>query len=690
MATKKRVSAKKLVTSVVIEEIGMYNRRTPVFLPAYKVIIGFNFKQGQTYTRAFRDGTGFRIQIGGQMFVQYLGIPDYIYNAADVPEFIKNVRKMARAFFYHEIGHLLFTDMYDKSIIEYKPDKYRAFIHTIFNVMEDPRMERYGMAVEYPKSAKYFKFMVKKMFEEHMTDYKDDPNNPGAFINFLLFKLRLGKKFKGTSAVWEAHKAKLQPLVLAFLNEDDPTLRVKKAIVVAEYLIKNTKWDFSTIDPPENPISGSLSGIPGMGSSGSAGTVPGSGGAPGLKPKKGHKADKKKGKGKGKGEGEGSTGNSDEGKVKGADENSGGGSDLDGDNGGNITAGSSSNNRGSDRMGADPEKRDFDTVDELEDSDDDDEEVEERYSEENDLLLENCPEVDDSYNNSLDEYNGENHTFLRAKDYYIPTPSTSAAIRKRLDEVSKLATGVKAALDVYRGRIRPKWNRGFLTGKLDMRKAMSNSLTHGCDTHLFQRKIANGIAPDLAISVLCDNSGSMGRQKSHVCTTAMLALARACQLCNIPIEVNCFTETGGMNYTIQAKGFDDPYDQAKEFFGITDGDIYAHYLDDNELKYTQFCGNEDEVNLNYVWKQFMRNKHKDKLIIVISDGETCGSSDRLRQLTQDIERSGINIIGLGIQSHAVASLYKHYKLFDTESTLEDLPAFMTTTLLNFCTNKGGK
>ena len=143
-----------------------------------------------------------------------------------------------------------------------------------------------------------------------------------------------------------------------------------------------------------------------------------------------------------------------------------------------------------------------------------------------------------------------------------------------------------------------------------------------------------------------------------------------------------------MNYTIRMKRFEDSFDDAKDFLGITDYDVYGHYIDDDNLQGLQFCGNEDEVNLYYIWKEFQRNKHKDKLIIVISDGETCGSSDTLRKLVKEIEASGISIMGLGIQSRAVASLYTNYKLFDTKESLDGLPEFLTSTLFKFA--KGGK
>lgn len=680
----KSITGKTLVTRVYTDEAKTFGFKTSSMLPSYKVLFGFNWSDDATYTRPLRKiGEGFRIQFGGQMVAVAADVPDRIYKKADTIKFIPGARRAFRALFYHEMGHLLYTDMYDDRIIKYKKPELRGFIHSLFNILEDIVIERYGMSVDYPYTAKYFKFLTKQIFVPQCKSYKDNPKNPNAFLNFLLLKLRCKTDFKGTSQVWEDNKKYLVAMVKSILMEEDPTERITKSIILAEWLIKKTKWDFTKdpVNDPKGSVSGILSGK-GMPGGGAGGT--GAGPAP-RKTSPG----KKKGKGKGKGK-DGEEGEGEEtpkkGKTKSAEENGGGGDKSDGP-GENDGCGGSHNNRGGDSGMSNPDDApDLKTKDELEDLDDNDEEIEDNYEQDNDLLLDHCDEVDDAFNETLRE--GDNHQFVLAKDYYLPTDRVKDVINQKLNEVSQLTNAVKTAFAVYKGRIRPRYNRGFYSGKLDMRKAMQNTLTGGCDLKLFQKKIANGIAPDLAVSILCDNSGSMSGNKSRVCTTAMLALARACQLCNIPIEVSCFTECWSMNYTIRMKRFEDSFDNAKDFLGITDYDVYSHYIDDDNLQNLQFCGNEDEVNLYYIWKEFQRNKHKDKLIIVISDGETCGSSDTLRKLVKEIEASGISIMGLGIQSRAVASLYTNYKLFDTKESLDGLPEFLTSTLFKFA--KGGK
>ena len=676
----KTVSDKTVVTRVYTDEVRQYSSKASALLPGFKVMFGYQWANSDTYTRPLKGssaGSGFRIQFGGQMVRTATNIPQYIKKKEDTKKYVVDSRKSFRWMFYHEMGHLLYTDMYDRSIIDYKVKEHRGFIHSVFNILEDIVIEKYCMSIDYPYTAKYMKFGTQRVFIPQCKDYKDN-NDPASFLNYLLLRLRCTKAFTGVNKFWDDNKKDLAPMVKNILMEEDPTERVHLSLTLAVWIIKKSGWDFKPIEVPPGSVSGSMAGTPGAGAGGGSGT---GGSTPSLSPKKSKAKSKGKGKGKKK-EGEGEE--KKEKPTHKATDTDGGGGSADDDT---EADGGSHNNRGGDHAG-DEEAPELKTKDELDDiTDDDDEEIDDHYDPNNDLLLDHCDEVDDAFNEVLGE-DGGNHEFVVAKNFYIPTETVKDAINKRLEEVSSLTNAVKAAFSVYKGRIRPKYNRGFYSGRLDVRKAMSNSLTKGCDVKLFEKKIANGIAPDLAVSILCDNSGSMGGNKSRVCTTAMLALAKACSLCNIPIEVSCFTENWSRNYTIRMKEFDDKFEDSKDFLGITDYDIYGHYIDDDDLRRLQFAGNEDEVNLYYIWKEFLRNKHKDKLLIVISDGETCGSSNTLRNLVKQIEASGISVLGLGIQSRAVENLYTNYKLFDSKESLDSLPEFLTSTLFKFA--KGGK
>ena len=638
----KVLSQTKFLQKVYTQEVAkVFSIKNVCFLPSKKIYFTFDPRAEVAYTRLAGSTTGdFRIVFGGGMVARTIGLPDEFYNVAEANKFLIPSDKAFQGLYYHEMGHILFTDMRNQSIVEYPKPEYRNFLHSLFNTLEDIVIERYCMSYYYPYTAKYFKFLVDNLFVPQIKDYKDQKGNANVFLQFLLLKLRLGSKFTGTNATWHKHQATLAPLVLSILREEDATKRVEKCIKLGEWIIKNTdlKCEEVTMDSDE-VTAGAVESGAGTGKPRKAGGEPAMGGSRGSKA---------------------------------------GPEDM------GTPSGSSSQDRSSD-SGFDGKKPELKTKDELDNlADIADKEINETYNPDNDLLIKDCPEIADSFNDVLGSC--DNHMWVDASQTYVPNSKVEPAVRQRMMKYSRLATEVGKAFSVYKGRMRPKMNRGFHSGKLDMRTVMNNALTKGCNTKLFQRKVSNGNAPDLAVSILCDNSGSMGGNKSFVCTAAMLAFARACQLCDIPIEINAFVEVGGLNYTIQMKKFEDSLDKAMPFLGITDSNIIDCYAHDNQIH--NFYGNEDEVNLYFVWKELLRNKHKDKVIIVISDGETCGDNAALRRVVDGIKKSGIAIIGLGIQSRAVSTIYPEYKLFDTEQSLQELPEYLTQELLKLA--RGGK
>ena len=576
MATKV-LSRDKFLNKIYSQEITkIFSIKNVCFLPKKRIFFTFNPRQSATYTRMASGTSGdYRIVIGGEMVSQSAQLPKEFNSAEEANKYLRPADRAFQALYYHEMGHILYTDMTNTSIVNYPKPDLRGFIHRVFNILEDIVIERYCMSYYFPYTAKYFKHLVETIFVPQMKDYQDEADNPNVFLQFLLLKLRLGSRFTGTNAVWTKHQATLAPLILAVFKEEDATERLMKSIKIAEWLIKHSGMDFTQTQFDEDEIT--------------AGALPVGSGA--GTPRK-------------------------SGGTKAVNSGAGGSGTGLGDPGDHST-GSSSNDRSVD-TGFDGKKPDIKKVSELDDLATAAGDIEDTYSPDNDLLLKDCKEIADSFNDVLDSC--DNHMWVDASQTYGPDNKVLPFVQERMLKVARLATEVGKAFSVYKGRMRPKLNRGYHSGKLDMRTAMQNKLTGGCNTKLFQRKIANGNAPDLALSVLCDNSGSMSGNKSHVCTTAMLALAKACQMCNIPLEINAFVDGYGLNYTIQMKKFSDPLEKVLPYLGITDSDAIDHYGRDRNLP--NFYSNEDEVNLYFVWKELLRNKHKDKVIIVISDGET--------------------------------------------------------------------
>ena len=597
------------------------------------VLFNFNRIADTAYCRLASSSTAtvpvFKIVLGGSLILSIAGLPNTTSNRQVLKDAVDDIKFSTGGLFFHEMGHLLYTDMTDTRIINYKDKDYVNFVHSLHNIFEDIYLEKFGLRRDYPITQKYFKFLTTRVFVPQASSYKDDGSSQ-SFINYILLKLRCPKTLTAKNTVFDSVSKDILPMFSDILHDDDGNSRITKQIALAEWLIAHTSLDFKTVTPPEQELPSNIG--------------PGSGPAKPGKPIP----------------------------------TTGSGSSSGSSNTGNLS------NRGCDRAGGfdiedDPAPKEplvFKTLDELEQSLDD-EDIVSTYNDENDIKIEDLHEIEDAFNSVLSIDNIGDHEWIIANKMFAFGPRIKEAIDKAMLDMNPIALQVIKSLKLFKGQIRPRNTAGFNSGKLHIPTAIKSAASGLPTPYLFQRKIARGQAADLAISILCDNSGSMDGNKSHVCTRAMLTLAQACDNCGIPIEVNCFT-CGKTTYTIQMKSFDDKFSDAKYYFGITDSDIVNHYTFDNSIPI--FCGNKDEINLYNVWKRFLKNKHKDKLIFVISDGQTCGSSEDLRKLVQEIKQSGVKIIGLGIQSSAVASLYPEYKLFDTEKSLAGLPDYLLETL----------
>lgn len=603
MATIKRILSRVFMANIFNREVKKtFSLKSVLLAPWLGVKFTFEPTGSATYTRPSRHvADKFRICIGGELACKIANIPSTIdIKKHPVKDFVRDSACALRGLFYHELGHLIYTDMSDKTIREYPKAEYRGFIHRVWNTLEDAAMEK-GMENTYPFTKHYFLFIKKNLFLVDADSYSDAGDMP-SFLNFLLLKLRLGKSFTGTNKLWDDNKTYMVSTVKDILTTANATERIHKSVAFAEWLIENSGMDCKDMDSPMD-------------------APPSSAGSP---------------------------------------------------------AGSHS-----------PKELEVTDTPELEDGDpiakeaEDTEDTDETYNPDDDLLINDCPELTDAFNDVLNS-GDDQHQFISARDYFVPHHDVDMKIADMLNRVNPLALSVSRSFKVYKSRIKPRMTGGFPSGKLDVRKAMQNSLVKGCDVNVFKKKVCNGVAADPMIQLLIDNSGSMHGNKSRVCTEAALALAQACELSKVPVAISAFTEGNGFSWTMELKTFDEKLKTALPYLGIIHSDLWHNY------EYTEvpvFCNNIDEVNLYYVGKKLERERHKDKLLIVISDGETCGSTEALRKVIANISRAHIGVIGLGIQSTAVANAYPVYKLFDTKESLEALPDFLANVLYNF--SKGG-
>ncbi|AMB48381.1 VWA domain-containing protein [Methylobacterium sp. AMS5] len=230
---------------------------------------------------------------------------------------------------------------------------------------------------------------------------------------------------------------------------------------------------------------------------------------------------------------------------------------------------------------------------------------------------------------------------------------------------------------------------GFRTGKLH--SSALHRVVAG-DDRVFRRKHENK-SKDTAVSLLCDNSGSMHGQKMKVAMTGAYALSSTLERVQIKHEVLGFTtkydnkvmkeaqeeaKRVGVKYSRISpiympiyKGFDERMGpEIKTRFA---GAPYQHFMN----------ANADSESLEYALARLLKRPEKRKVLMVFSDGQPAADGDMYQQIAhlhRVIEtgtKMGVEIIGIGILSDAPKHFYpKHFIL----NKVEQLPGLVMNEL----------
>ena len=669
----KSVSLRSVMTSVYSQlKDRVFDSYASNFLPLVPVLFSYAPRSSSTFCQPVGKVVedGFRITVGGSTLFSIVGQDGKVNSyydtiRVDEAELLSLVREAVsgcKALVLHEFGHLIFTNMLDTQLQKYPNKNLVGAIHTVFNIFEDIVIERFGMSKKYPWTKKYFQFLESKLFIPHASEYKDE-EDADSFIQYLLMMLRCGYSNVPHNKVYEDNREFLSEKVKDILLTKMSSDRLTKVISLVEWLENNTSLTFSCVSEPPKSSTTPSGGLSSSSKSSTGSSVSSGSGDDGTgETGEGDFDDSfDVGTSPSKTTINKESGYSSSGSFSAHDGRDAGSSCVGG--GTHISSGSSidvTSIQSAEELGEDP----TDPGSYI-------------YDDKNDLLIDEIDIVHESFNDIL--MNLESHQFIKASEYFVPSKNTLSKLDVRLASVNDLCFESAQSFKILQSRSKPHYQRGYTSGKVHIGSLVNSKARGVPDLKIFQRKTGEVKQPDVAISILCDNSGSMSGNKAYVATNAMLALAQACDLCNIPLEVACFTNGGGFNWTISMKAFNESFDSAKQFFGIADSDILNSYNYDRR-RLPMFCSNEDESNIYHVWQGLLKNPHDKKVLIVISDGETCGSTSGLKKLISQIEESGISVIGLGIQSTAVANAYSRYKLFDTVDSLNALPDFLVDTL----------
>lgn len=593
-----------------------------------------------------RYPTRYEIVLGGECIKTMLSSPDTFSKIDSHTEFSRLFKAFV-GLFLHEMGHILYTDFSYDLTTKYT-GKEKAFAHSVYNLLEDIVIEQRGICVNYPSYKKFIHFLNDACFFPQAKLYKDTEESLANLLNFFLLKLRLGKRFTGTHALYVQHEATLSPLIKAVLIERDPIQRKKNVIPLIDFLLtlkkpqeelprsKPTTTDSSHI----SPRSQKAQALPESGDPSPESAL--------------------------------SSAPSEEDSNEGEDSEEGEGSNSSDEDGDTESSSSKRSTKGEDTDdGSDATDEDADTDDGTPD-----------FVEDTALDLDKACSLPTHILT-------KRHLYLKLSDY-IDYVSLSSDRSKDLLDAELMGQSIKREIDVMKRLVKPRAVAGFTSGKISIPTITSSKSTGIKTASVFNQQCHIGRSPDLAVSVLVDCSGSMG------CSSKCVMAWKACQAISygldslrIPFEINLFTTTPSNDaLTIGVKALKDSYKTIKELVPIIDEYAMGNYNFKGDFP-GLFCANVDESSLYYVYSKFKHLRQKDKLILVLSDGETCGYEGDLKELVSVITKEGIGVIGIGLRCTAVARIYPEHKIFSTEAELLALPTELGNLITNFYKRKGG-
>jgi cobalamin biosynthesis protein CobT len=218
------------------------------------------------------------------------------------------------------------------------------------------------------------------------------------------------------------------------------------------------------------------------------------------------------------------------------------------------------------------------------------------------------------------------------------------------------------------------------------------------DSRVFSRKHESN-SKDVAVELVVDASGSMCGSKIHTACQSAYALSAVLERLAIKHEVICFTtkDIGGAHA--------DMYKQQSETgirFSRAEG-LYMPILKSYEERHTTnvkerfgwlphtniLRSNVDGECVEIAARRLMARREEGKIMIVLSDGYPAAAGSRgdlekhLTRTVKDVERAGVKVVGIGIESDAVKRFYPKNIVLNS---VAELPAAVIKELRHLLMN----
>lgn len=227
-----------------------------------------------------------------------------------------------------------------------------------------------------------------------------------------------------------------------------------------------------------------------------------------------------------------------------------------------------------------------------------------------------------------------------------------------------------------------QWENGRRSGR--MHSANLSRLAVG-DDRVFRRKHAS-TSKDVAVELVIDASGSMGGEKIHLATQAAYALSQVLERIGIKHEVICFTTGNGASHSEmkeESKKIGRDFSRCES--------LYMPIIKTFEERLTAqvrdrfgwlpnssiLRNNVDGECIEVAARRLRMRRETGKVMIVLSDGAPSAAGDHraldkhLRDMVQTVTKSGVNVVGIGIQTTSVERYYPKNVVINDVNELPD-------------------
>lgn len=254
-------------------------------------------------------------------------------------------------------------------------------------------------------------------------------------------------------------------------------------------------------------------------------------------------------------------------------------------------------------------------------------------------------------------------------------------LKTMTDQVDHLVGPLQKDLErAMAARSAATWSAGHRSGRLNP-SALARLTTFN-DDRAFRRKHINE-SKDIAVELLVDCSASMGGSKIRTAAYSAYGLSAVLDRMGIQHEVMGFTTQDAMPAEMRAEAsrLGIKYARNETLYHPILKSFNERLTTDSKRRFAALptvnwlCENVDGESVQIAAQRLAVRREKRKILMVLSDGQPACPGDwkqlqfHLKKSVRDVEKSGIEVIGIGIQSDAPKHFYSKYVLLDSVAEL---------------------